>query len=176
MNSEPCPGCKGLFTHSEGMRFRYGTSSAGCWKAFTHLQGYEHDLLQFPPEHRLTVDSYMVQHPQNIPLQKELDIDERLIAASIQSVAVHLLALYCVLEKNVPFERITHTVMPRSIERTKHPLLEPPESLGALTIADFSPKFSSHEYHTFAWNWARSAWQAWSPYHALVRHWYDLTL
>lgn len=167
-----CPGCKALFKEHEGPLWVYGVSSAGCWHAFTQLLGYERDVYGFPDENRLVVDAYAVQHPQNSELQKKLGISKRSIAASVQSVAVHLIALYCALEKKMPLKKVTQQMALLLFKGIVFEPLEPPADLGLITVADFSPDFTVEEYKEFACNWAHEAWNAWAPYHDTVRAWY----
>ena len=167
----PCPGCKGLFPTSEGECFRYGTSSPGCWEAFTTLLGLEYDKF-IPTHNRLIVDAYAVQHPQNIPLQKMKGINDRLIAASIQSVHGHLFALYCAFEKNLPYPTIS-SYMNKFLKQPAHAPFTPPENLGTVTIQDFQPTFSQQEYEGYAKKWALVSWNAWSLYHPIIKTWYE---
>jgi hypothetical protein len=51
----------------------------------------EYGPLDYPDVHRLTVDTYAVQHPGRPTPQ------------TIQSVTVHLISLSCVLERGSPF-------------------------------------------------------------------------
>ena len=144
-----------------------------CWAAFNRLLAYEAEHFGYPEEHRLTVDAYGVQHPQNFELQKQLDIEERLIRASVQSVGRHLIGLYCAVEKKMPLLTIS-SVMGQVIKHgDKLELLTPGESMGEITIANFSPEFSEEEYKEFAWAWAQSGWNAWSDKHELVRSWVE---
>lgn len=168
----PCPGCKVLFEDIEGARFPYGTSSPGCWKAYTELLGYEHSLPTFPQENRLSVDAYAVQHPQNFPLQNSLGVSERHKRASVQSVIIHLIALYAALEKKVPLQNIS-TIMDRILKRkSDYEPLDPPANLGSLTVADFSPEMSEQDYKIFTKKWAQKAWHAWAPYHDPIKQLY----
>lgn len=167
----PCPGCKGLFPDVDGERFRYGTSSPGCWQAFTILLGHEQSNLN-PIFNRLVVDAYAVQHPQNLPLQKELGIEDRLITASIQSIPVHLLALYCALENKIPYASISLIMSKFLSFHTSFVPFEQPESLGNVTVEDFSENFNQLEYEAFAQSWANEAWQSWKSYHTLIKDWH----
>ncbi len=169
-----CPGCKASFTQEKELPLhKYGVMAPECWAAFNTLLGYEADNFGYPEEHRLTVDAYGVQHPQNLELQKQLGIKERLIQASVQSVGRHLIGLYCALEKKMDLLSISK-VMGQVIKSGQElELLEPQESMGDITIANFSPDFSREEYSQFAWAWAQSAWNAWAHKHDLVRSWME---
>lgn len=168
-----CPGCKAEFPEMEGPIWQYGVTSPGCWQAYTTLLGYERDTLGFPEENRLIVDAYAIQHPQNLELQRSLGITQRLIDASIQSVAVHLIALYAAFEKGIPLTQITPLIARILTQKPQFEILEPPETLGSLTVKDFSTSMTKQEYQAFAYAWAQSAWQAWNIHHAKVKSWYD---
>jgi hypothetical protein len=65
----------------EGPVHRYLESSPGCWRLYGEVLAREYSDLAFWAAHRLTVDSYAVQHPGRSSPQ------------TIQSVCVHLLSL-----------------------------------------------------------------------------------
>ncbi len=167
-----CPGCKAAFSTPVILpAHRYGVMSKECWAAFNALLVYEIDVLGYPEEQRLTIDAYAVQHPQNIPLQKELGIDESAIRASTKSVGRHLIGLYSSLEQKIPLNTISN-IMDNFIKYGNDlEMLTTPDHLGAITIAGFSPKFTREEYELFAKKWAASAWDAWSSEHDTVREW-----
>jgi hypothetical protein len=76
-----CPGCGLELPEHDGPTHAYIGASPACWALYGELR--------YPPSHRLTVDVYAVQHPGG---------DER---RAIQSVALHLMALCLVLEREV---------------------------------------------------------------------------
>ena len=49
--------------------------------------------------------------------------------------------------------------------------LEPPASLGPLTIADVEAACGADEHIAVVRNWANQMWEVWSPYHQAVRTW-----
>jgi hypothetical protein len=171
-NTRQCPGCKAIFPRNDDLpKHIYGVISPECWAAFCRMLAYESEHLGYPPEHRLIVDACGVQHPQNFELQKQLEIEDRLVRASVQSVGRHLIGLYCAIEKKIELPTISK-VMAHIIEHgDKLELLNPPANRGSITTADFSPNFTPEEYKKFAWNWAHSVWDAWAPYHDTVRGW-----
>ncbi|NGX26503.1 MAG: hypothetical protein K940chlam6_00426 [Chlamydiae bacterium] len=168
-----CPGCGANFPNNESSPHRYGVASAGCWQAFNELLAHERMMWGYPDVHRLIVDAYSIQHPQNQELQKKLGISQRFIDASIQSVAVHLIALYFALTEKKKLNEISK-LMDRILSKGAiFQALIPPKQLGKITIA-YAPKGDSiEEYRDFAWKWAREAWTAWSQYHGQVEQWID---
>ena len=178
-----CPGCKTAFPYQEDLAVgnrsgdRYGVSSPECATMFHEVLAREGEWAHgYPAIHRLTVDAYAVQHPPHSKLQKELEISERFVSASIQSIAIHLIALYLAFEKKVDLQSIA-PIMDRilanmSKQRIEFEKLTPPEKLGNITIKDVRIATNFQEHSDLVWQWARDAWQAWSAHHETVRGWY----
>lgn len=167
-----CPGCKVTFAQQDGPMWRYGTNSPECWNVYTQLLAYGGEHFGYPDVHRLIVDAYMVQHPQNFELQKELNISQRFIDASVQSVAIYLLALYMAIEKKMELKKIAKSMAQILKQGAKFEPLEQPQLVGEITVANIAPEYTADEYNQFAWQWAQSAWDAWAPYHDTVEAWY----
>ena len=103
-----CPGCKATCEkNSDNSPHRYGVAAPECWIAFNELLSFERNTWGYPPAHRLMVDAYSVQHPPNLALQKKLNISERFIDASIQSIAIHLIALHFAIVEKVDLVSIS---------------------------------------------------------------------
>jgi hypothetical protein len=49
--------------------------------------------------------------------------------------------------------------------------LEPPASLGDLTILDVLDSTDYAQHEAMVKRWAESVWRAWSPHHGEVRRW-----
>lgn len=114
---------------------------------------------------------YSAQHPPHIELQKKLGIDERCIAASRQSVWIHLFALHLMLEKNMPLMdvfRAMQQLLESEAKLEDLPINEP-EDLGAITIVNLISAQSQEEHWKLIDDWNRTAWQAWAKYHDIVR-------
>jgi len=85
---EVCVGCGALFPALlGGAKHRYMDSSAGCWAAFGSLNDPERPLRN-SEFNALVVDVYAAQHPGTPSPQ------------SVNSVAIHLMVLYGVLERD----------------------------------------------------------------------------
>lgn len=170
-----CPGCGAEFPPNESSPHRYGVASPGCWLAFNELLAHERLSWGYPDVHRLIVDAYSVQHPQNQELQKQLKISQRFIDASIQSVAIHLIALHFALVEKRKLPEISPLMDQILKKGTIFQPLTPPTDLGKITIAD-APKTDNFEkYRAFAWAWAEEAWLAWSKEHSQVKPWINET-
>ncbi len=159
MKTVNCVGCKGLFPEVDGPVHRYMESCPGCWAAFGEVLAREYSNLAYYEVHRLSVDSYAIQHPGKPSRQ------------SIQSVGLHLVRICLFLEHGLS-EKYANDAM-RKAAKFKHTLvwLEPPESPGSLTVADVAKARTAKEHKDSVNAWAKSAWHAWSLQHASIRKW-----
>ena len=146
----------------EGPTHRYLGASPGCWAVYGEVLEKEYgDYLRYAPVHRLTVDAYAAQHP-GVPSPQ-----------SIQSVAVHLIRLHLVLERGLRPER-ANAAMQWTVSRSKRFVwLDPPVSLGEITILDVRDAKDPDEHIERVREWARLEWEAWAPHHETVRRWAD---
>ena len=154
-----CIGCGGLIPSMEGPTHRYMESSPGCWHFFGEVLAREYSDPSFAAVHRLTVDSYAVQHPGQPSPQ------------SIQSVCVHLMSLCLVLERGVEAGYATRAIQEAVRREDRYVWLTPPPSLGSVTVADVVPMSTPSEHQKEVRTWARSAWSAWAEHHETVRRW-----
>ncbi|MEA2437498.1 MAG: hypothetical protein QOF65_2054 [Thermoleophilaceae bacterium] len=154
-----CPGCGAVLPEIEGPTHDYIGASAACWARYGELLVREFGELRNPEIHRLSVDTYAVQHP-GIPERR-----------AIQSVAVHLMGLSLVLERGWPPHRAT-AHLGRLVQRARPDWLEPPRPNGTLTVEH--PLTDTAQNHADrVREWAENVWQAWSPHHARVNAWLD---
>lgn len=165
MESEPrpallrCHGCGGSFEAIEGPTHRYMESSPGCWRAYGEVLAREYEERAYWPGHRLTTDTYAVQHPG------------RPQRVAIQSVALHLMSLHVVLELGASEERALR-FLTTAVERAGTlRWLEPPAALGSLTIADVHAARGPRQHVELVHAWARSTWGAWQAHHDTIRGW-----
>ncbi len=105
----------------------------------------------------LAADAYPAQHP-GVPGRQ-----------SSQSVWVHLVGLCLMLEYE--FDGLASA---RSKARLAGPdavfdWLEPPASLGGLTVLDALAATTTAEHVDLVRRWADSVWSAWAPHHARIR-------
>jgi len=157
-STEACPGCGAVFEKQDGPTHRYMISTAGCWRHFGEHLAAEYADPTLLPIHRLSVDTYAVQHPG--------DGSRR----AIQSVGLHLARLMIQLEAPTPPAE-TNDVMLR-LGRRKATLrrLERPERF-AMTIADVA-RFSGTSRHVEVVRaWAESTWNDWRQHHDYIRAW-----
>ncbi len=159
MNTVKCIGCGGHFSETDGPVQRYMESSSGCWAAFGEILAREYSNPAYYEVHRLSVDAYAVQHPGSPSRQ------------SIQSVGVHLIRLCLFLEQGLLVENANNAML-RAV-KFKHNFvwLDPPISLGLLTVADVVKTKTAQAHKNSVRAWANSAWAAWSSHHDTIRTW-----
>ena len=138
----------------------YIGASPGCWALYGKVLEKEYaDYPLYAPVHRLTVDVYAVQHP-GTPSRR-----------SIQSVAVHLIRLHLQLERGLPHDKANEAMIQISSRSDPFFWLNPPTSLGHLTVLDVLEAIDPEDHIERVRRWAESAWEAWTPHHEIVRHW-----
>jgi len=157
--SEACPGCGVVLPAMDGPVHRYMESSAACWAEYGKVLAREYgDPELMEGCHRLTTDTFAVQHPGKPSPQ------------SIQSVAIHLMALYVVLELGWKHDQ-ARALLSRAADRMTFEWLDRPANLGDITAADVARAGSNAEHIDAVKSWAHAAWRAWAPHHARVRAW-----
>lgn len=149
--------------------------------AFFDVLARESELYGYPPAHRLIIDAYAVQHPRSKEWQEKLNIKQRFVHASIQSIAIHLIALYVAIEKQIDLPSIAKVmdkILKNMGERGEtFQELKPPKNLGSIKINDVKEAFFARqctldEYSKLAWNWGQESWNAWKEHHDTVQKWY----
>lgn len=182
-NFRTCPGCLATFPLCDGPAYRYGVMSPECFAAFNAVLVQEGARYGYPPAHRLIVDACAVQHPPRLEHQLALGIESRLRAASIQSVAIHLIALYLALKLKVALPAIAgsmDTILTNMKKQNiEFPELAPPVSLGDIRLIDIEKLVMQadlpyEDYEIIAKNWATATWRAWAQHHGAVQRWYEL--
>lgn len=155
---ERCPGCGVELAAVEGPVHRYLESSPSCWATFGEVLAREYSDRAFMAVHRLTVDAYAVQHPGQSSPQ------------AIQSVAVHLISLFAMLEQGYSNSAATRLIK-QCVESMRFEWLQPPSEFGPVTVASVIEANSPEEHTRTVRSWAEAAWQAWTPHHPRVRAW-----
>ena len=153
-----CPGCGAILPGHDGPTHRYMESSPGCWAAYGEVLAREFSDPRYMAVHRLTVDTYAVQHPGRPSPQ------------TIQSVAIHLVGLYASLQLHL-HPKVVAAGIKRAADKGRFQWLERPTRLGDLTVADVLPARSPDEHARLVHRWAEAAWTAWAGYHSQVKEW-----
>jgi hypothetical protein len=126
---------------------------------FGELQADEMQRFRYPPAHRLVVDAYMAQHPGD-------GTDRR----DRQSVFVHLVGLYAVLEQGIPAERVSDVFRRVLRNVNDFPILRRSSGPGPVTVNHLVGARNLADYQQRAEQWAGAVWQSWSAHHDIVRH------
>lgn len=155
-----CPACGLLLPPHDGPVHPYIGASPACWAQYGQLLACEYGPLGMPAVHRLTVDAYAVQHP---------GVLER---RSVQSVALHLIALHLVLDRGEAPQHVTGLLgrlLPRLPELR---WLPPPQPNGTLTVRDVVTA-DPRDHARAVTAWARDVWDAWTLHHPVVIAWLE---
>ncbi len=178
MITQQCPGCHAIFPYQEDLTqqnvgfARYGVTSPECFEALNQVMAneYAYDLPMC-----IRLDAYGAQHPPHAEIQKQLCVNDRLIAASQQSVVIHLIALYLMVEKKIELSKVSQ-IMARILisgVALEHEAFTPPEDLGSITVQDVLKATTREEHIRLIWQWSESAWKAWAKDHQRIRELYE---
>jgi hypothetical protein len=155
-----CRGCGALVPDLEGTGppgHEYLDASPGCWALYGDVLGREYSDVRYRAHGRSTVDIYAVQHP-GVQGRK-----------SSQSVWIHLVGLHLVIERAMPVDRAIAAQQRLASSRPAWEWLDPPPSLGALTVADVRSATDIEAHVAEVSSWADAAWNAWRGHHDAVR-------
>jgi hypothetical protein len=148
-----CFSCGALVPDIEGPVHKYMVSAPGCWKLYGDILAKEYSPDFYDLNiHRITVDTYAVQHPGK---------PER---RAIQSVNAHLISLYCVYEKKLSGAQATK-ILKRIAENEKFVnqfvWLDPPVFEKTRNVTDILKANNQEEHKKWVQTWGDSVWQAW---------------
>lgn len=150
-----CFGCGGNFSDTEGPVHAYMLATPGCWSAYGSLLAAEYqDPVRFARVHRLTVDSYAVQHPG--------DPGDR---RAVQSIWLHLISLWMVLRMGAD-----HADATRALQRASHRRFDaavPYPRDFAITLEDMIAA-GDDNYVSGAERWAEASLQGWAHLHEAI--------
>lgn len=155
---QKCPGCGGLFDLMDGPTHRYMISSPACWDHYGQILAREYTEPALLLTHRLSVDTYAVQHPGDGSRQ------------AIQSVGLHLARLMVQLDSSLKPLETNDVMLGLSKHKAALPLLPGPASY-SITVADLPLSATSEEHIASVREWARATWNAWSRHHDFIRRW-----
>ena len=152
-----CPQCGVDLPDYDGPTHRYFGGSPACWAAYGLILEREYSNPEFFKNHRMTVDAYALQHPGDKSSQ------------AVQSVNIHLISTTLIFGHNASNDKALNAMRKISAASKKDPnlfnYLEPPLSLGAITVKDVLPKTQADDHLKQIENWAKTTWQAWSNHH-----------
>ncbi len=149
-----CIGCGALVEDLAGKPHKYIGASQGCWNLYGEVLAKEYGEYNYPQlTHRLTVDTYAIQHPGEPNRQ------------SIQSVNVHLISLYLILVKGYDGETATKKMGEILSKEPRFQWLEPPSPIGNITVADVLTATNQEEHEKKVREWAENVWNSWYSKH-----------
>lgn len=162
-----CPGCGALLEAVEGPTHRYIGASPACWAIYSRLLNGGVPPMPPVPFAALLVDAYAAQHP-GTPSDR-----------AIQSVAVHLITLYGVLERGVPLAEalwLRQRPLRGSLEarRRRFAWLIPPAFDGTHAIAAIVGEPTPEARAAQVRPYVEAVWSAWAAEHrSTVASWYE---
>jgi hypothetical protein len=152
--SDRCPECGAVVSGGR----------AGCQRLFDEVLAREFGDFRYASEHRLMVDAYSLQHP-----------DEYMRSA--KSYAAHLTGAYAAVEYGSAAEanRAIQQWLSgsKSLQRPDQP---EPGQRGTLTILHVHKATDPDDHLRRVREWAKSVWAAWSTYRAIAKQWTDEAL
>ena len=154
-----CPGCGVELDPIDGPVHAYMTSSAACFQLFANVLAAEYEDAALMQTHRLTVDSYAVQHPGQEQTRQQ-----------IQSVGLHLARLHVQLTAPRPPLETNNVMLGFAEHKSTLVYLEPPVRF-TMTIADVEPYAGGPDHAAMVRAWASATWQDWSHQHAYIKDW-----
>jgi hypothetical protein len=159
-SSETCPGCGLVLETVKTGTHEYLGASPSCFSQYGELISRRYaEFRTSARANKLVTDAYAVQHP-GVPERR-----------SIQSVNVHLVAMYLILEKGFPSDK---TIEPMKRLIAKSPpwgWLDPPKPNGELTVADLVQLENVSDYEDGVERYAQSIWKAWQAHRVQVVNW-----
>jgi hypothetical protein len=154
-----CSGCGARFEAIDGPVHPYMTSSPACFTAFSTVLAAEYSDPALLQTHRLTVDTYAVQHTGD-------QTDRR----AVQSVGLHLARLCVQLESERPPLGTNAVILDFSQHKSTLVALDPPTTF-RMTIADVLPDCGLAGHAENVRKWARTTWEDWALHHRYISDW-----
>ncbi|MEM6475353.1 MAG: DUF5946 family protein [Pseudomonadota bacterium] len=158
-----CPGCGVELPDIEGPIHRYMTSSPACYEVFNRILATEYSDPKLGATHRLSVDTYAVQHPGSGEKRRE-----------IQSVGLHLARLTLQLRRDMSPQKTNEVMLGFTKHKASLIYLEPPKSY-ELTVADIEPHIGGTKHPAMVTQWAKATLHAWSAHHDYIDDWIEQT-
>lgn len=154
-----CPGCGALLEETDGPVHRYMEGSPACFMLFNQILACEYSDPALLPTHRLTVDTYAVQHSGEARTRQQ-----------IQSVGLHLARLGLQLERPTPPNETNDIMLGLGKHKLTLEYIEPPKHF-EMTVADVADFAGRSQHSDKVRAWALSAWEDWSDHHEYILSW-----
>ncbi len=134
-------------------------SSPACFAAFTRILAAEYSDPALMDVHRLTVDTYAVQHPGD-PRDRRC----------VQSVGLHLARLCLQLSEELASEAANRAMLVLGRAKAELVPLAPPARF-RVRASDVAPHAGTPAHAGRVRDWAVATWEDWSAHHAYIRAW-----
>jgi hypothetical protein len=130
-----------------------------CKEFFDGTLVKEFSDIHFVSVHRLTVDTYSLQHPEQYMV-------------SVKSFAAHLTGMCCAMEYGNDSEllRTLQQWLNGKAQLQKPDLIR---NVGNLKITHIVKAKDGKDHAMLVQEWARDVWDAYGVYHPLVREWVE---
>ncbi|MEM6735706.1 MAG: DUF5946 family protein [Bacteroidota bacterium] len=164
----PCFSCGAKSLNFEGDGHEYMLASAGCYEMFNEVLEKEYSDFRYSKAHHYTVDSYAVQHPGE-PLNQK----------AINSVGIHLVSLYFLLEEQYDLAKSAKIKMEfAQFNKTKGIIhaIKRPEKFDGITIFEIWDNENPDEHFDLCKQWALDSWTSWKNHHATIEKWANIYL
>jgi len=149
-----CYGCGAYVENIAGQPHKYIGAAQGCWNLYSDVLAKEYGEYGYPElTHRLTVDTYAIQHPGEPGRQ------------SVQSVNIHLISLYAVLNSNFDGKKATKLIGDILAKQPVFEWLDPPVPNGTKTIKDVLLAKNKDEHEKLVRIWAEDVFTCWCSKH-----------
>lgn len=157
--TETCVGCGALFEPEDGPIHPYMLSSAACFRRFTDALAAEYSDLALMATHRLTVDTFAIQHPGKNSERR-----------AVQSVALHLTRLTIQLSGRYSPQETNDVMLGLGKFKEELTYLAPPSKF-TLTTADLARHTGTDTHAAFVREWAQATLDDWSAHKETVQGW-----
>lgn len=154
-----CPGCGAVLTRIDGPVHPYMGGSPACFERFTTILAFEYSNPSLLPTHRLTVDTYAVQHPGLEGTRQQ-----------IQSVGLHLARLGRQLDGPIAPKETNDVMLGLGPHKHTLELLEAPKRF-SMTVTDVAEHAGTPLHSVKVWAWALATWNDWSAHHEYIQQW-----
>ena len=154
-----CIGCGAVLQIITGPTHPYMEASPACYEAFNRVLAFEYSDPTLQGTHRLTVDTYAVQHPGRAGTRQQ-----------IQSVGLHLARLGVQLDNSLSPRETNDVMLGLGKHKATLKRLEPPAAF-TVKVADIAEFAGSASHSDNVRDWARATWADWSDHHDYIRAW-----
>lgn len=159
----PCFSCGAKSLNFEGECHEYMLAAPGCYEMFNEVLEREYTDLRYSRAHHYTVDAYAVHHPGDVVNPK-----------AVNSVGIHLVSLYFVLERNYDLGKSAEVKMAFSQFNKTQKIIRPierPKAFKGLTIYEVWDNENPEYHFNLCRQWAKDAWESWETHHPTIEKW-----